>query len=102
MSAGLYIKGHSALFCGTDETPHDELDEKGAVSGGGIAAAATLAVPNNQEKEIVDEIEEEVDCWMDERNLSECLSLCLWLGCGYSHRLFHASPLNIASSTASL
>ena len=51
MSAGIYIKGHSALFCGQDEIV--ETEEKGQ----------TLVVPEQDgKKESEIEIEEEIDC----------------------------------------
>lgn len=51
MTALIYIKGHSALLCGKDELPATPAD----------AAKGTLVVPEVN-KEIVDEVEEEIDC----------------------------------------
>jgi len=48
LSAGIYIKGHSALFCGTDEPIE---------TGKGAAGEGVLVVPEKNE-----ELEEEVDC----------------------------------------
>lgn len=51
LSAFIYIKGHSALFCGEDEVIEASSDEKGA------AGAGTLVVPAKEES-----IAEEIDC----------------------------------------
>ena len=55
-TAFIYIKGHSALFCGEDTeiTPPED------------AAKGTLTVPEQQavedDKMVVEDIEEEIDC----------------------------------------
>ena len=48
MSAGIYIKGHSALFCGEDEVVETGKDN-------------VLAVPD-QDPEKLEEVSEEIDC----------------------------------------
>jgi NNP family nitrate/nitrite transporter-like MFS transporter len=55
LSAGIYIKGHSALFCGKDEIEAAPGQEKGAAGEG------TLVVPQ-ADKDIMEEIDEEIDC----------------------------------------
>jgi hypothetical protein len=51
MTALIYIKGHSAMLCGEDE----------AITTPDAANKGTLTVPEPN-KEMIDEIEEEIDC----------------------------------------
>ncbi|CAB9523857.1 affinity nitrate transporter 2 [Seminavis robusta] len=53
LSGAIYIKGHSALFCGKDEVVETS---KGGAAGDGI-----LAVPEPDSEKFV-EVEEEIDC----------------------------------------
>ncbi|CAB9501902.1 affinity nitrate transporter 2 [Seminavis robusta] len=54
LSGAIYIKGHSALFCGKDEAP--SASEKGAAGAGD----GVLIVPEPDKN--FEEIEEEIDC----------------------------------------
>jgi MFS transporter, NNP family, nitrate/nitrite transporter len=54
LSGLIYIKGHSALFCG-----EDTLNPIGGKKG--EAGAGTLVVPEKEDK-MIEEIEEEIDC----------------------------------------